>query len=286
MAWRPNEQFIEGVLDNTRQGKITGWMKFAGIEEKVTFDLDGNFHRDIRGSKVLLRGDGEACDRGKATSRMQGFSMTQKGKAGDMTAGLQPADYVEYPYFEWYSQDNGRVVIELNPDQVELLTRPIPACESDPIDRKEQNQNLTEFVSSTAEILTATEKTSTRAQANNRIRGMELLTEDLREKLPPLGSQDGKGGKALAHCKLFTPDSSFTWWILEAEPVKDRAGNVIDYQMFGLVEGHCKELGYISLQELEELRGPLGLPVERDLYFRPTTLDQIAPEMFKSSQNG
>ena len=51
---------------------------------------------------------------------------------------------------------------------------------------------------------------------------------------------------------------------------------------FGLVEGHCKEFGYFSLSELESLRGPLSLPVERDLYWQPKTLEEIAPELFTS----
>jgi hypothetical protein len=29
----------------------------------------------------------------------------------------------------------------------------------------------------------------------------------------------------------------------------------------------CPELGFISMREIRELRGPLGLPVERDLHF-------------------
>jgi hypothetical protein len=37
MAWRPNDQFIEGVMDNTVPNKITGWMKFAGMKERVVF---------------------------------------------------------------------------------------------------------------------------------------------------------------------------------------------------------------------------------------------------------
>ena len=103
MAWRPTDYFIEGELDNTVQGKVTGWMKFAGIKEKVIFELEGNFHRDIRGAKVRLRGDGEITNLKQAQSYMEGFATIQKGKAGDMTAGREPADYVEYPYFEWYS---------------------------------------------------------------------------------------------------------------------------------------------------------------------------------------
>ena len=118
MAWRPNEQFIEAVLDNTVPGKVTGWMKFAGMKEKVVFDLEGNFHRDIRGAKVTLRGDGESANQEEAAKYMANFSALQKGKVGDMTAGLPPQDYSTTPYWEWYSDDNGRCVIELEPDQV------------------------------------------------------------------------------------------------------------------------------------------------------------------------
>ena len=53
--------------------------------------------------------------------------------------------------------------------------------------------------------------------ANNKIRGMKLLTKELRKKLPPLYSQDGKGGKAVAYLKLFTPSSSWSWYITYAE---------------------------------------------------------------------
>ena len=41
----------------------------------------------------------------------------------------------------------------------------------------------------------------------------------------------------------------------------------------------------IFLKELEEVRGPMGLPIERDLYFRPKTLEEIAPEMFREVKN-
>jgi hypothetical protein len=47
------------------------------------------------------------------------------------------------------------------------------------------------------------------------------------------------------------------------------------------VDGQFKEFGYISLKELETVRGPMGLPIERDLHWKPTPLEEIAPEMFK-----
>ena len=112
---------------------------------------------------------------------------------------------------------------------------------------------------------------------------MKLLTEAVRKLLPPFYSQDGIGGKAVVHCKFFTPDSSWTWYILEGEPVLDENDNEVDYRFFGLVDGFEKELGYFLLSELEKVKGPLGLQIERDLYWKPTTLIKIAPDTFTTS---
>jgi hypothetical protein len=293
MAWRPTQYLIEGQLDNAHPGKVTGWMKFAGKKEKVTFDLEGNFHRDIRGAKIRFTGDAyedQADIDGE--KYFEGFASEQTGKAGDVTAGLPPQDYVEYPYIEWYSRENGRVVIELQPVQVEVIGKPIPAMESFPVSREEQSRNMAEFLGGLAAefnipseraICVGGEKVvkADKRAVNNKIRGMKLLTQEIRRKLPPLYSQDGKGSKAIAHVKFFTPDSNWTWWATEGSPIKDQNGNEIDFQFFGLVHGHFKELGYFNLSELESARGPMGLPIERDLYFQPTPLEGIAPEMFK-----
>ena len=77
MAWRPTEYLIEGELDNRNPDKVMGWMKFTGMKEKVVFDLEGNFHRDIRGAKVRLRGDGESVDSEMAAKYMDGFAVLQ-----------------------------------------------------------------------------------------------------------------------------------------------------------------------------------------------------------------
>jgi hypothetical protein len=146
MAWRPNAYLIEGELDNTQLGKVTGWMRFAGMSGKVTFDLEGNFHRDIRGAKIRFKGDASETEP-KAKAYMHGFAKHQTGKVGDMTAGLPPADYVSgQAYLEWYGDYNGRVVIELEQSQVEVIGKPLPVSESEPISRQEQNRNMTEFL--------------------------------------------------------------------------------------------------------------------------------------------
>lgn len=93
---------------------------------------------------------------------------------------------------------------------------------------------------------------------------MKLITKTLAKKIPALYAQDGKGHQATAFVKLFTPDANWTWYITEMDPETG--------ECFGLVDGHERELGYFDLAELEALRGPLGLPVERDLHFDPEPL--------------
>jgi len=289
MAFRPTRFLIEGTLDNSVPNKVTGWMKFVGIKEKMTLDLEGNFHRDIRGAKIHFTGD---AHENQADANSEGYfesiALHQTGKVGDITAGLPPNDYGSVPYIEWFSHENGRVVIELEPVQVEVIGTPIPAIESDPISREDQNRNMSEFLGSLAQEMNIPEERAVciggdtvvkadKRAANNKIRGMKLLTKEIRRKLPPLYSQDGKGGKAVALVKYFTPSSSWTWYASEFDG---------EDTFFGLVDGQFKELGYFSLKELEEVRGPMGLPIERDLYWQPKTLEEIAPEMFRDEKQG
>ena len=104
---------------------------------------------------------------------------------------------------------------------------------------------------------------------------MKLLTKEIRKKLPKLYAQDGKGNDAIAHVKFFTPWTHWTWWATEGEPVLDDDGNEVDFTFFGLVNGFEKEVGYWSLGELESVKGPFGLKIERDLYFDPTPVGNL-----------
>ena len=152
MAWRPNSYFIEGELDNTVPGKVTGWMRFAGLKCPVTFDLAGNFHRDIRGAKIHLRGDADPEDP-DAADYMRSFATHQTGRVGDITAGREPHDYGDFPYVEWYGDRNGRVVLEFDADHCEVIGTPIPACESDPVSREEQQANMAHFLAGVSAAL-------------------------------------------------------------------------------------------------------------------------------------
>ena len=102
---------------------------------------------------------------------------------------------------------------------------------------------------------------------------MMLLTKANRKDLPALYSQDGKGGDAIAVVKFFDPTGSWTWYATEFDG---------EDTFFGLVDGHEKELGYFSLSELKSVRGRFGLGIERDRYFTPKPLKEIAPEKFET----
>lgn len=100
---------------------------------------------------------------------------------------------------------------------------------------------------------------------------MKLMTKKIERVLAgfPIYSQDGKGGEATAVVKYFTPDSSYTWYVTEGNRLSSG-----EWRFFGLVfNGRDFEYGYFGLRELEALRGPWGLPVERDRYFDPMPLE-------------
>lgn len=93
-----------------------------------------------------------------------------------------------------------------------------------------------------------------------------LMPPELAAKVPPLYANEGQGDEAIAHVKLFTPWTNWTWYASEYDPEQRLC--------FGVVVGHERELGYFSLAELEEIRGPGGLRIERDLHWKPRALKE------------
>lgn len=83
--------------------------------------------------------------------------------------------------------------------------------------------------------------------------------------LPDLGETDGLADRRAV--KLFTPDGAGTWFLVEYDPEEMMAYGLCDLGM------GFPELGYVSVTELEEVRGNLGLQVEVDLTFDGTLAD-------------
>ena len=99
-----------------------------------------------------------------------------------------------------------------------------------------------------------------------------MLRDDLEAPLPPLYSQEALGEDAVVLVHFFNPCGTGDWWITEGSPEGD------DFIMFGLCDLGFPELGYVSLDELQAVRGPLGLGIERDLHWTAKTLREVRPD--------
>ena len=95
----------------------------------------------------------------------------------------------------------------------------------------------------------------------------KLIPQTLLSDIPDLYETEGSSNP-MCHVKLFTPDSSFTWYIIEFSKADTNT-------CYGYVQGLDNELGYFTLEELESIHGPLGLAIERDMSFSPTFFSKI-----------
>ena len=93
---------------------------------------------------------------------------------------------------------------------------------------------------------------------------MKLLDKENLKRLPKLGTTDGQGMKAIAYVKFFHSCSQWTWYVTEFDG---------EDTFFGLVKGFETEFGYFSLKELKSVHDGNGLGIERDIYFKPATLE-------------
>lgn len=99
---------------------------------------------------------------------------------------------------------------------------------------------------------------------------MQLLPPELRQRLPPLYSQEAEA-EPIVYAKFFLPGTNFTWYVTEGS---EKEG---DFLFFGFVVGQDAEFGYFLLSELESVSTKLGSRVERDLHFRQGRLTDVVP---------
>ena len=93
---------------------------------------------------------------------------------------------------------------------------------------------------------------------------MKLITKEIEKTLPPLYGQD-EVEDPICNLKFFTPDAGWTWYISEGSEQEDG-----DWLFFSkVISPMCPdgEFGYVLLSQLKQIKGSLGLSVERDLYF-------------------
>ena len=129
MAWRIHDSVIRGEIDNRVKGRVTGKLWLDGHDEPVTVELEGNACPDLAGCLLEFKNPHETFPMRKKPP----FQQVQRGRIGNLTAsqkvkvftvpeeeafelmdrGEQPPERVANAlYLEWFSEANGRVVIE------------------------------------------------------------------------------------------------------------------------------------------------------------------------------
>jgi len=135
MAWRIEEAVIRGEIDNTVEGLTTGRVWLVGRDEPMELSLVGDCWRDLAGSRLLFSNPSPVAD-----TDITGLTQEQNGIVGDITASrkskvptvgeeeflslYQKKAEISFQwkntlYLEWFSESNGRVVIETADYQLE-----------------------------------------------------------------------------------------------------------------------------------------------------------------------
>lgn len=86
------------------------------------------------------------------------------------------------------------------------------------------------------------------------------MTKELETRFAEVGSQESNANPIVI-AKYFNPCGAGTWYATEYDPA-----NKMFFGYVSILGGWNDEWGFFSLEELETIRGPLGLGIERDLY--------------------
>lgn len=138
VAWKIHDAVVRGEIDNTVEGKTSGRLWLVGRAEPLVLDLDGDCWRDLAGSRLSFRNPAPQSGPGPELAPLQ------RGLVGDMTASRKskvprvaehelaalldageeiPFSWKNTLYLEWFSEAQGRVVIETCGFELELSER-------------------------------------------------------------------------------------------------------------------------------------------------------------------
>lgn len=103
---------------------------------------------------------------------------------------------------------------------------------------------------------------------------MKLLTKELEARFAKVGKQEEN---AIVIAKFFNPVGIGHWFATEYYPAER-----LFYGYVSLFGDHNDEWGTFSLDELEEIKLPLGLKIERDLSFEEKPASEIIKQYTKN----
>lgn len=98
---------------------------------------------------------------------------------------------------------------------------------------------------------------------------MKLLTKQLIDRFAKVGSQENVKDPIVI-CKFFNPCGASTWWITEYDPKEN-----LFYGFANLGDPQNAEWGFVSMDELQNYKGQLGLGIERDKFFAEQPFSKV-----------
>jgi len=100
---------------------------------------------------------------------------------------------------------------------------------------------------------------------------MKLITKELEKRFKQIGSQENTPLEDhIIVAKFFNPSGAGTWFATEYDPETKIAFGYVS--IFG---DHNDEWGSFAIWELEELEGPFGLGIERDIYWTEKKASEV-----------
>jgi hypothetical protein len=125
MAWRMAQSVVGGWIDNRVKGRVTGEIVLLGRDEPVRIDLEGDANPDVAGCRIEFTNpkpaEGDPTDLFAEQAGLPGdITCSRKCRVPDVPIeefvnyrGRQiPSHWANTLYIEWFSDRNGRVVIE------------------------------------------------------------------------------------------------------------------------------------------------------------------------------
>jgi hypothetical protein len=140
MAFRIHDSVVRGEIDNRVKGIVRGKVWVEGRAEPIVLELKGNAWPDLAGCLLTFTNPGKRIP----DPHLDSIARLQRGSIGDLTASRKvrvfdipveeaylmakrgekaPEHMANCLYLEWFSEANGRVVIE-SPDYQLTISAP------------------------------------------------------------------------------------------------------------------------------------------------------------------
>jgi hypothetical protein len=220
MAWRIQDSVIRGEMDNRMKGRVRGRIWLDGLPEPVRLDLEGNACPDLAGCLLKFKNPIQTVP----MRRDVAMNPLQRGVIGDLTASRKvrvydvplaeamemihrqekpPEHLANCLYLEWFSEANGRVVIESADYELEISS---PAWRMSPKDDEERGKQASAGFGALMQKLTGAIEKHRRGQKDPEaewnehdyerlMRESDARNDKYRELLEKYGDSDEAGEK-------------------------------------------------------------------------------------------